>query len=236
MGSEPTHPELLEWLAGNFRDGRQSLKELHRLLVTSRTYRQASDERAQGIELDASNRLLWRMSRRRLKAEELRDSILAVSGALDRKMGGPGYYLFELEKTEHSPHFEYHKFDPANKQSHRRSIYRFIARSQPDPWMTYFDCADSSQSSPKRIETLTALQALSLQNSKFTIEMSRILSRRLAGSSDSTSEQVRLAFQWVLQRNPTESELTELVSFTNEHGLPNLARLLFNLNEFVYID
>ena len=112
-------------------------------------------------------------NRRRLTAEELRDSILTVSGAMNWQMGGPGYYLFELEKPEHSPHFEYFKFDPSDPASHRRSIYRFVARSQPNPYMTTLDCADSSQSTPRRSETLTSLQALALLNNKFNLVMAR---------------------------------------------------------------
>ena len=121
------------------------------------------------------------MRRRRLSAEEIRDSILSVSGALDRRPGGPGYYLFELEKTDHSPHYEYHKFDPADPKSHRRTVYRFIVRSQPDPWMTTLDCADSSQSTPRRNETLTSLQALSLLNNRFNLVMAERFSERVCG-------------------------------------------------------
>ena len=128
---------------------------------------------------DAGNQYLWRANRRRLTAEEIRDSILSVSGALESKMGGPGFYLFELEKTAHSPHYEYHKFDPNDPASHRRSIYRFIVRSQPDPWMTTLDCADSSQSTPRRNETLTSLQALSLLNNTFNLEMARRFASRV---------------------------------------------------------
>ncbi len=103
------------------------------------------------------------MNRRRLEAEEIRDSILAISGSLNPRMGGPGFYLFQLEKTEHSPHYEYLKFDAGDPASHRRSIYRFVVRSQPDPWMTTLDCADASQSTPKRNETLTSLPAVFVQ-------------------------------------------------------------------------
>jgi hypothetical protein len=149
MGQLPTHPELLDWLADEFRKT-QSFKHLHRLIVSSATYRQASTRDEPNGVIDSDNQYLWRMNRRRLSAEELRDSVLSISGRLNGKMGGPGFYLFALEKTAHSPHFEYHKFDPDDAASHRRSVYRFIARSQPDPFMTMLDCADSSQSTPRR--------------------------------------------------------------------------------------
>ncbi|MEZ6144862.1 MAG: DUF1553 domain-containing protein [Planctomycetaceae bacterium] len=148
MGQLPTHPELLDWLAVEFRDNGGSFKHLHRLIVTSAVYRQASTHNEANALIDASNQYLWRMNRRRLSAEEIRDTLLAVSGQLNDQMGGPGYYLFELERTEHSPHYEYHKHDPSDPASHRRSVYRFIVRSQPDPFMTTLDCADSSQSTP----------------------------------------------------------------------------------------
>ena len=138
-GEAPSHPELLDWLANRFLQDGQSLKSLHRMLLLSSAWQQSAKQRDAALTVDADNRLLWRMNRRRLTAEELRDAVLSVSGSLDAKMGGPGFYLFALEKTDHSPHYEYHKFDPADPQSHRRSIYRFIVRSQPDPFMTTLD-------------------------------------------------------------------------------------------------
>lgn len=105
MGKLPTHPELLDWLAVEFRDNGQSFKKLHQLIVTSTTYQQSSAHDASNSTIDSDNRFLWRMNRRRLGAEEIRDTMLAVSGKLDTKMGGPGYYLFALERPEHSPHW-----------------------------------------------------------------------------------------------------------------------------------
>ncbi len=236
MGVLPTHPDLLDWLAVEFRDNGQSLKQLHRLIVTSNVYRQSTQIDAERAKIDGSNQYLWRMNRRRLTAEEIRDSMLAVSGVLNPEMGGPGFYLFELEKTEHSPHYEYHKFDPADPATHRRSIYRFIVRSQPDPWMSTLDCADSSQSTPKRTETLTSLQALSLLNSNFTLEMAQRFADRLQADSDDVRQQVDRAMQWLVQRQPDEAESKELVAYAREHGLTNLCRFMFNLSEFVYMD
>ena len=240
MGMSPTHPALLDWLASEFRDGEQSLKSLHRLIVTSETYKQRSrvdsNQAKVNRDRDASNRFLWRMNRRRLSAEEIRDSILSVSGMLNPKMGGPGYYLFQLEHTQHSPHYEYHKFDPADESSHRRSIYRFIVRSQPDPWMTALDCADSSQSTPRRNETLTSLQALSMLNNRFNLFMAQKFADHLATVSDSMDEQIKAAMRLVAQRDPTQTELVEVRQYAKLHGMPNLCRVLFNLSEFVYID
>lgn len=236
MGKLPTHPELLDWLATEFRDGGQSFKKLHKLIVMSQTYQQSSAHHDLGGAIDSDNLYLWRMNRRRLEAEEIRDSMLAVSGKLDVKMGGPGYYLFVLERPEHSPHYEYHKFDPDDVASHRRSIYRFIVRSQPDPYMTTFDCADSSQSTPQRNETLTSLQALSLLNNGFSLAMSKHFASKLSSEASSVTEQVTQAFQRVAGRLPTAGELDELTAYAGKHGMPNLCRVLFNLSEFVYVD
>lgn len=239
MGASPSHPALLDWLAVEFRDSGQSMKSLHRMIVTSNVYKQSSQHDPANSMIDGGNRYLWRANRRRLEAEEIRDSILAVSGALDRKMGGPGFYLFELEKPEHSPHYEYHKFDPADSASHRRSIYRFIVRSQPDPWMTTLDCADSSQSTPRRNETLTSLQALSLLNSPFNLVMSRRFASRVqleAGRAGDLDSLVQRAVELVLQRSPADAEKAEMVRYAKTHGLPNLCRVLLNLSEFVFLD
>ncbi len=236
MGQRPSHPELLDWLAVEFRDGGQSLKQLHRLIVTSRTYRQSSAHDAKYAAIDSGNRYLWRMNRRRLEAEEIRDAILAVSGQLDLQMGGPGYYLFELEKEEHSPHYEYHKFDPNDPSTHRRTIYRFIVRSQPDPLMTTLDCADSSQSTPKRDETLNALQSLSLLNNRFNLVMAKHFAQRVEQEHAEINEQVTLALQLAIGREPTTTEQEQLTHFAKHFGMENLCRTIFNLSEFVYLD
>jgi hypothetical protein len=176
------------------------------------------------------------MHRRRLAAEEIRDSVLAISGKLDRQMGGPGFYLFQLEKTTHSPHFEYHKFDPADPVSHRRSIYRFIVRSQPDPFMTTLDCADSSQSTPRRNETLTSLQALALLNNRFNLEMAKNFSQRLRKEAASTPAQVDRAMWLIAGRAPNDDERSTLTAYAKQHGLQNLCRMMFNFSEFVFLD
>lgn len=236
MGQLPSHPELLDWLAGEFLRNGQSIKSLHRLMVTSAVYRQVSSEDPTAETVDADNKYLWRMNRRRLEAEEIRDATLFVSGRLNPEMGGSGFYLFELEKTDHSPHYEYYKFNPDDPKSHRRSVYRFIVRSQPDPFMTTLDCADSSQSTPRRHETLTALQALSLLNNGFSIVMAEHFAERLKASSSELDAQIQLAFQLTVNRKAMKEELEETRSFANKHGLAALCRLLLNQSEFVFVD
>ena len=236
MGQLPSHPDLLDWLAVEFRDNGRSFKKLHRTIVTSSTWRQASTHNPAAEKIDSGNRFLWRQNRRRLSAEELRDSVLSVSGRLSPDMGGPGYYLFELEKADHSPHYEYHKFNPDDPASHRRSIYRFIVRSQPDPFMTTLDCADSSQSTPRRTETFTPLQALALLNNGFTLAMARHFAARIETPSEDRTQQVQRAFELVTGRSAVDQELALLLQYSDRHGLSALCRLLFNLNQFIFVD
>jgi hypothetical protein len=205
MGQRPTHPELLDWLATEFRVSGQSLKHLHRLIVTSAVYRQTSDGNETNARIDSDNRYLWRMRRRRLTAEEIRDSILVASGRLNPQMGGPGFYAFELERTEHSPHYEYHKFNPEDPRSHRRAVYRFVVRSQPDPYMTTLDCADSSQSTPRRDETLTSMQSLAMLNNEFHLAMARQFAERLDRESASLQDQVEQGM-WLWNNTPQSTD------------------------------
>lgn len=233
MGMEPTHPELLDYLAATLRnDPGQSLKSLHRMIVTSATWRQTSSHRGGMSELDANNTYYWRANRRRLSAEELRDSVLAASGRLNREMGGPGFQDFVIEKPQHSPHYQYHLHDHDDPDSQRRSIYRMIVRSKTQPFLTTLDCADPSQMVAKRDETTTALQALTLLNNPFMETMAGHFAVRVKGNADPVSE----AFEVVTGRVPAEDEKKELAAYAASHGLANTCRILFNLSEFSYVD
>lgn len=246
MGELPTHPELLDWLAVEFRDGKQSIKSLHRLIVTSNTYRQQSllsdprdppgnsphDPRAS----DANNRFLWRMNRRKLEAEAVRDAVLQVAGKLDLKTGGPSFQDFVIDQPAHSPHYEYHLHDPNDVRSHRRSVYRFIVRSQPQPWMATLDCADPSMRVDKRNESLSALQALALLNNGFMVTMSGHFAERVASTTKEPAEQARMIYRLALAREPTMAEQTLLSEFIRAQGLANACRAVINLNEFTFID
>ena len=238
MGQLPTHPELLDWLAVEFRDGGQSLKTLHRLIVTSAAYRQSSFAAADapGHEIDADNRFLWRASRRRLEAEAVRDAVLAVSGKLDLTMGGPSFQDFVIEKPEHSPHYQYHLYDPEDPRTHRRSVYRFLVRSQTQPFMTVMDCADPSMQVAKRDETISPLQSLAMLNNSLMMTMAKHFAQRVAGSAASADEQIVHAFRLALARPPTAEELTMLTAYAEQYGLPNTCRVIFNLNEFLFVD
>jgi hypothetical protein len=256
MGARPTHPELLDWLAVEFRDNGGSLKHLHRLICNSATYRQGSG--GWGVESgelrvesrepaatpltthhsppDSDNLYLSRFPRRRLEAEAVRDAVLAVSGKLDLAMFGPGFQDFVVEKPEHSPHYEYGLFDPEDPRGHRRSIYRFIVRSQQQPFMTTLDCADPSMQVDKRNETVTPLQALTLLNNRLMVAMSRHFAERVAGMGTTTEERVSAAYRLALGREPSEHERDSLVAHADRFRMENACRVVLNLNEFVFVD
>ena len=236
MGQQPSHPELLDWLAAEFRDGGQSLKQLHRMIVLSATYRQSSADNAEYAKTDAGNALLWRMNRRKLEAEAMHDSLLAVAGKLDLTMGGPGYFDFVIEKADNSPHYEYALHDADDPKAHRRSIYRCIVRSQPQPFLTVLDCADPSMSVDKRNETVNALQALALRNNQLTIAMAKNFAARVAKISAEPEPQIAAAYRLALSRTPSAEESRALSTFTREQGLVNACRVILNLNEFAFVD
>ena len=239
MGSLPSNPELLDWLAVEFRDGGQSLKALHKLIVTSATYRQVStvDGSTRGaLTIDSDNRLLWRQNRRKLEAEAVRDAVLAVSGKLDLTMGGPSFRDFVLDKPEHSPHYEYQLHDPDDPKSHRRSAYRFIVRSQQQPFLTVLDCADPSMQVGRRNESVSPLQALALLNNPLMLTMSRHFAESLQREGGDLAAQVDRGHRRALGRPPTAAERDMLVAYATRHGLANCCRLMLNLNEFAFVD
>jgi hypothetical protein len=239
MGAQPTHPELLDWLAVEFRDGGQSLKGLHRLIVTSATYRQvasATPATQRALQSDADNRFLWRQHRRKLEAEAVRDTILALAGKLDLTMGGPGFADFAIEKPEHSPHYEYHRHDPDDPAAHRRSIYRIVVRSQPQPFLTALDCADPAMQVARRNESVSPLQALALLDNPLVLAMAEHFATRTARGGGDLSAQVQRAHREALGRAADAAELAALVGYARAFGMANLCRVLFNRNEFHFVD
>jgi hypothetical protein len=235
-GSRPTHPELLDWLAAEFRDGGQSLKKLHRLILLSSTYRQSSAHDAARAKLDADNRYLWRMNRQRLDAESIRDSVLAVSGKLDLKMGGPGYELFRF-KDDHSPVYDHTALDRVHDPAtYRRTVYRFVVRSVPNPFLECLDCADPNINTPVRNTTLTALQALALLNNPFMVRQAEHFAGRLEAARPDRGRQIELAYRLAFGRLPTADERAAVAAYARRHGLANACRVLFNANEFLFVD
>ena len=237
MGTPPTHPGLLDWLAAEFRDGGGSLKSLHRLIVTTATYRQLSEVRPECAAIDVDATLLWRQQRRRLEAEAIRDAVLATAGTLDLAMGGPGWQDFTIEHPQHSPHYRYDLADPEDRGTWRRSVYRFIVRSQTQPFMTCLDCADPSMRVEKRNESLSALQSLALLNNGFMLVQSRRFAERVAREAGADpAAQVERAFWLAIGRPPEAEERETLVPLVATHGLANACRVIFNLNEFAFVD
>jgi hypothetical protein len=235
-GAMPTHPELLDWLATELLAQGQSIKSLHRLIVTSSSYRQSSKDDESSARIDAENRFYWRMNRRRLDAESIRDSTLAVTGELDLKMGGPAYEPFRF-KDDHSPIYDHESLDRINApETRRRAVYRFIVRSVPDPFLDSLDCADPNANVPVRNTTLTAPQALALLNDPFMIRQSDAFARRVTSPDRDMSASIDAAFRLAFGRLPQAAERSALSAYAEEHGLANACRVLLNTNEFVFVD
>jgi Protein of unknown function (DUF1553)/Protein of unknown function (DUF1549)/F5/8 type C domain len=235
-GNKPSHPELLDWLACELRDNGGSLKRLQRLIVTSATYCQASRHDESAARIDSDNRLLWRMNRSRLDAESLRDTVLAVSGKLNSHMGGPGFELFRF-KDDHSPVYDHLDASTSDRpEAWRRTVYRFTVRSVPNPLLECLDCADPSINTPVRNTTLTALQALALLNDPFMVRQTEYFALRLQQAASGVGRQIDLACRLALGRRATADEIQALTDHVRRHGLANTCRLLFNLNEFTFVD
>ncbi len=234
QGARPSHPELLDWLATEFIRSGWSLKHMHRLILLSATFRQSSrlDPRAHAI--DSANRLLWRYPSRRLEAETIRDSMLAVSGRLNLKMGGPGFNLFGSRGgLSGFPPIESFSGDGL-----RRMIYAHKVRMERESVFGAFDCPDAGQSAPRRRQSTTPIQALNLFNSRFTLEESDAFAARVvadAGSGADSARRIRRIYELGLGRDPEPAELEEAVQVEREHGLPTVCRALFNSNEFLFL-
>jgi mono/diheme cytochrome c family protein len=231
-GGKPTHPELLDWLASELIANGWSLRHVHRLIVTSATYRQSSRAQDAGLAKDAQTRLLWRYPPRRLEAEALRDSILAVSGKLDLTMGGPGFDLFEPNSNYVKVYTPRKEFGP---ETFRRMVYQSKWRMQIDDTFGAFDCPDGGQIAPRRTSSTTPLQALNLLNSPFLVQQSEFFAERLRREANEPAAQVRRAFLLAFGRAPSMEEQRAALELSQTHGLVLLCRALFNANEFVYV-
>lgn len=259
-GGKPTHPELLDWLAMELMEGPSppttdqeprtknssdpqpstlnsqpsvwSLKHIHRLICLSATYCQSSSPREDGLAADAASRLLWRYPPRRLEAESIRDTILAVSGQLDLRAGGPGFDLFEPNTNYVKVYNSKRDF---TRDDFRRMIYQNKPRMQLEDTFGTFDCPDAGQVTPKRSSSTTALQALSLLNSPFLLQQSQAFADRIGQSGGSVETQVTRAFEIAYQRTPTPEELEAATQFVEQHGLPMLCRAIYNTHEFVTV-
>lgn len=251
LGEKPSHPELLDWLANELISGGWKLKRLHKLMVMSETYRQSSlhPDAIRQEENDLANRYLWRANRRRLDAESLRDTILAASGRLDLKLGGPSFRAPISEEALEGLSMKSGAYKPSPpEETRRRSIYMFTKRGLGVPLMTVFDTCDTTAPSGRRDVTIVPTQALSLMNNGWINEEAHAMSRRVLATSATNAGRVRAVWRYALGRDPNELETSSglahvgsLLSLpsaqnTEEHAWASLCHVLINCNEFIYVD
>ena len=232
QGSRPTHPELLDWLASEFIDQGWSVKSLHRLIVNSSSYCQVSSaHNAKARDVDADNRLLWRFESRRLEAEAIRDSMLAVSGKLNLRRGGPGYKSLNKGRFRtYSPNEQF------GEDQWRRMVYESRVRIETDPTFGVLDCPDAGQLCPTRRRSTTAVQALNLFNSKFVNGQAEFFASRLQSEAgDDSAAQLRRGFHLAYGRLPSAAQLASLEPVVREHGLDTICRAILNSNEFLFM-
>ncbi len=235
MGERPSHPELLDWLASQLVAGGWRLKPMHKLIVMSQAYQQSGEFREDAAQIDGDARLLWRFPPRRLSAEEIRDTVLYVSGKLDEKMGGPGFRLYQYSRDNVGVYLPLVTPGP---ETYRRSVYHQNARAQRVDLLSDFDVADCAFSISKRVPTTTPSQALTLMNHSFTITMADALAKRVASSTDAAdpNKQIKLGFQLVLGRDPSSTEQAAAAKLVEKHGMRAFCRAILNSNELIYVN
>ena len=231
-GMKPSHPALLDWLAAEFVRSGWSVKRMHRLIVLSRTYRQSSAIVPSAAEKDSDVRLFWRFPSRRLEAEVIRDTMLAVAGTLNLTMFGRGYDLFD-QRGGLSGFIPVEKLTPDNQ---RRMIYAHKVRRETEAVFGAFDCPDAGQSTAVRRVSTTPVQALNLFNSRFTLDTAGAFAERVkAEAGGNPAEQVQRAWMLALNRAPAAEEAEDAVREVQSHGLAVVCRVLLNSNEFVFL-
>jgi mono/diheme cytochrome c family protein len=234
LGGKPTHPELLDWLARQLRSHGWRVKALHREILLSRTYRQSSGYREAAARSDGGARLLWRFPPRRLDAEEIRDTLLAVSGKLDLRMGGPGFRLYRYLEDNVAT---FVPLDQHGPETYRRAVYHQNSRSSLIDGLTDFDLPDNASAAPNRIHTTSPLQALTMLNHSFTLVMADALVERV--NREATQNDVvrlRRAFALAFQRPLTAEEERVALALIAGHGWRAFARALLNANELLYVN
>ncbi len=252
----PSHPQLLDWLAAELvtpsvgAGAPWTLKRMHRLIMTSQTYRQASlpTDATRQAEQDPNNILLGHFPRRRMDAEALRDSILMASGKLDHRLGGPSFFpRMSSEALEGLSRKQAAWQESPEPERARRSVYMMTQRSRLLPLMTAFDFTETTSTCAQRDVTTVAPQSLALMNNGFVVEAAESMAKRI----ENTADPVRSAWQIAFQRDPTQSERQQATEFlarqtaefeqrklpdTDAQALASLCHVLFNTNEFIYVD
>ena len=260
-GDRPTHPELLDWLATELIDNNWSLKHIHRLILTSATWQQSSlhPQHDAYVQKDSANRFLWRANRRRMEAEAVRDGFLAASGELDLRIGGPGFFpTISAEALEGLSRKAAAWTASPESEQHRRSLYIFTQRSLLPPMMTAFDLCDTTLPCGQRDVTIVAPQALTLLNNEFIHNRAASLAGRITKNEpEAVTGQIAAVWRAVLNREPSQvemqmaaehvqqqtdrfqqsdSENPQRTLSSHELALASLCVVLFNSNEFIYID
>jgi hypothetical protein len=238
QGDKPTHPELLDWLAVEFAARGWSIEQMHRLIMLSNTYQSASVTDPATLGRDAQNQWLTRMNRRRLDGDAIRDNILAVAGSLNLKMGGVGI-IPPLTKEEllaaRMPNLWPINPDPAEHT--RRSIYLQMKRSLTLPMLQTFDAPDSASSCARRETSTVAPQALTLMNSEFSNSQSELFASRIKKlAGDDPQASVETAWRLAFGRPASAEEQKTALEYLARNSLPRLCLLIFNMNEFIYVD
>ena len=234
-GGRPSHPKLLDWLASSLVREGWSLKKVQRQIVLSATYRQSSANNSQGLQTDADNRLLWRKSPQRLDAETVHDSVLAVCGRLNLRMGGPSFRDVQVDVSVDNA--TYTPLNVFSGEVNRRAIYRTVVRAATPPLLDTLDCADPTVATPRRAVTTTPLQALSLLNNPFMSQAAKAFAKRVQGrASGDVGHQITEAYSLAFARSPLPEESEAAAAFVAKYGLVEFCLLLFNSNEFLYVD
>ena len=237
-GQKPSHPELLDWLAAEFMESGWSVKHMHRLMLSTQAYKRSSDDIAANVQKDGENRYLWRMPRKRLEAEAIRDQILAVAGTLDRSTGGPAVRPYiDPALWQSSTSRVWDGKGIGDPETWRRSLYVFSKRSIRYPMFEAFDQPDMVNSCAVRNTSTVAPQALLLMNNAAIFRQAKFFAQRLLTEAGADVEaQVERAFELALARPPKPEESSKAVEFVRSSptGLVDFCQTMFNLNEFVY--
>ena len=241
MGGRPSHPRLLDFLAIKLSTAGYRIKAMHRLIMLSHTYQQSSRYREKAAKVDGNARLLWRFPPRRLSAEEVRDTVLQIAGKLTRQEktadpvpdGGPGFRLYRFMRDNVST---YSPLDEHGVETYRRAVYHQNARASVVDLMTDFDQPDCTFSAPRRAETTTPLQALTMLNHSFTLDMAEALADRLENEvGDDPASQVQRAYQLCYSRQARQAEVAACCELMRQHGVAALCRVLLNTSELIYL-
>jgi len=236
MGDTPSNPELLDWLAVEFMNRGWSVKQMHKLIMTSEAYQMASEfESAANQQKDPANKTLWKFHINRIEGEIIRDSIMSVAGTLDQTMGGPPIFPFVPQELLDSIERGIWRNTPDGPKVWRRSVYIYAKRSLPFPMVHVFDEADMNVSFGARNVSTVPTQALTLLNNPFVLNQAKLFAERLQKEAGpDVAKQVTMAYQLALTRPPTEKEMAAATNVVRSGSLTDFTHVMFNLSEFLY--